>query len=227
MKRGTPLKRTAWMRTAPTAEKKERNRAQELAERAQRAIKNAPTRAQPEAVCDPVKTAQKAPLAHIDKALTATKTVANAPSAAARPQPKTKAHRNSHLRDMARGMPCLLCIHGVCTQDRATVVCCHSNLSIHGKAGARKADDQYSVWGCAACHRWLDTGPAPRAQKAAAFMDAHLAQVLEWRAIAFDSRSAPRDRAAAQWALDLLNSQPNQLAALDEQARHAINFEES
>ena len=124
--------------------------------------------------------------------------------------PKSAAQRNSHLRDMARGMPCLLRVPGVCTQDRATVVCCHSNLSIHGKAGARKADDHYSVWGCAACHSWLDQGPAPRAQKAAVFMAAHLAQVLEWRAIAFDGGSAPRGRAAALWAIGLLNSQPNQ-----------------
>lgn len=131
--------------------------------------------------------------------------VVAAPAAA----PKSAAQRNAHLRDMARGMPCLLRVPGVCTQDRATVVCCHSNLSIHGKAGARKADDHYSVWGCAACHQWLDRGPAPRAQKVATFMAAHLAQVLEWRAIAFDSRSQARDRAAALWALGLLNSQPS------------------
>lgn len=122
--------------------------------------------------------------------------------------PKSAAHRNARLREMARGMPCLLRVPGVCTQDRATVVCCHSNLSIHGKAGARKADDHYSVWGCAACHQWLDRGPAAKAQKAAAFMSAHLAQVLEWRAIAFDSRSNPKDRAAAQWALERLNATP-------------------
>lgn len=136
--------------------------------------------------------------------------------------PKSAAHRNAHLRDMARGMPCLLRVPGVCTQDRATVVCCHSNLSIHGKAGARKADDHYSVWGCAACHQWLDQGTAPKAQKAAAFMTAHLAQVLEWRAIAFDSRGAPRDQAAALWALGLLNAQPYQQPALDVKAREAI-----
>lgn len=110
---------------------------------------------------------------------------------------------------MARGMPCLLQVPGVCSHDRATVVCCHSNLSIHGKAGARKADDHYSVWGCAACHRWLDQGPAPKAQKYSAFMAAHLRQVLEWRAIAFDPASAPSDRSAALWALERLNSTPN------------------
>lgn len=152
-------------------------------------------------------------------AFRAPQSVVAAPVAA----PKSAAHRNAHLREMARGMPCLLRVPGVCTQDRATVVCCHSNLSIHGKAGARKADDHYSVWGCAACHQWLDQGAAPRAQKAATFMSAHLAQVLEWRAIAFDSRSAPRDQAAALWALGLLNSQPYQQPALDVKARTAIN----
>lgn len=137
-------------------------------------------------------------------AFRAPQSVVAAPVAA----PKSAAHRNAHLREMARGMPCLLRVPGVCTQDRATVVCCHSNLSIHGKSGARKADDHYSVWGCAACHRWLDQGTAPRAQKAAAFMSAHLAQVLEWRAIAFDTNSSPRDRGAALWALGLLNATP-------------------
>jgi len=163
---------------------------------------------------------QQLPLARV--AQVAIKTEANASTTAARPQPMSKAHRNAHLRDMARGMPCLLRVPGVCTQDRATVVCCHSNLSIHGKAGARKADDHYSVWGCAACHQWLDQGPAPKAQKYSVFMAAHLAQVLEWRAIAFDGCSAPRDRAAALWALGMLNSQPNPAATHELKAPAAI-----
>lgn len=130
--------------------------------------------------------------------------VVAAPAAA----PKSAAQRNAHLRDMARGMPCLLRVPGVCNHDRSTVVCCHSNFSIHGKAKSRRADDQYSVWGCAACHHWLDRGPAAKAQKFSAFMAAHLAQVLEWRAIAFDTNSSPRDRGAALWALGLLNATP-------------------
>lgn len=203
MKR-TPMKRTAWLRAASTTAESERNRAQRLEDRARRAMKNA-------AFCAPSKSEKKQGVAHAAIASAAIKMVAFTSTTAARPQPKSKAHRNAHLRDMARGMPCLLRVPGVCTQDRATVVCCHSNLSIHGKAGARKADDQYSVWGCAACHQWLDQGPAPRAQKAAAFMAAHLAQVLEWRAIAFDGSSAPRDRAAAAWALDRLNATPGAL----------------
>lgn len=198
MKR-TAMKRTAWLRAASTTAESERNRAQRLEERAQRAMKNA-------ANSVPLKNEKKQGVAHAVITSEAIKIVAFTSTTAARPQPKSAAQRNAHLRDMARGMPCLLRVPDVCTQNRATVVCCHSNLSIHGKAGARKADDQYSVWGCAACHSWLDQGPAPRAQKAAAFMAAHLAQVLEWRAIAFDGSSAPRDRAAAVWALARLNA---------------------
>ncbi|RYF62096.1 MAG: DUF1364 family protein [Comamonadaceae bacterium] len=144
-------------------------------------------------------------------------------STASGPRPKTKAQRNKHLRQMAQDKPCLLLVPGHCTHDRSTVVCCHSNLSAHGKAGARKADDHYSAWGCSACHRWLDQGTAPRAQKTSVFMGAHLRQVLEWRAIAFDPSSAPRDKAAALWALERLNAIPNLREALDLRALPAIN----
>ena len=215
MKRGTPLKRAAFKRAPRTTAKTESNRALVLDERAQRAIKSA-------AVSAGEKSEQKKRLALIPQAQVAINCVAIG-STAPRTIPKTKAHRNAHLRAMARGMPCLLRVPGVCNHDRSNVVCCHSNLSIHGKAGARKADDQYSVWGCAACHQWLDRGPAPKAQKFSAFMAAHLAQVLEWRAIAFDTSSAPRDRAAALWALGLLNSQPIPTAALYGKALVAIN----
>lgn len=119
-------------------------------------------------------------------------------------QPKPVEHRNPALLAMARGKPCLLCVPGVCTMNRASVVACHSNLSIHGKAKSRKADDQYSVWGCGACHEWLDRGPAPRDAKTMAFTLAHLDQVLAWRRIAGDMSYTPKDRAAAHWALCLL-----------------------
>jgi hypothetical protein len=122
--------------------------------------------------------------------------------------PKTEPKRNNSLLKMARNRPCLLCIPVICTHGTATTVACHSNLSIHGKAGARKADDCYTVWGCSACHAWLDQGPAPKTQKAAAFMRAHLAQVLEWRAIVSNGLESDGARRAAQWALDQLNATP-------------------
>ncbi len=122
--------------------------------------------------------------------------------------PKPVEHRNRHLLDLARGRPCLLRVPGICCGDPATTVACHSNLGEHGKAGARKADDQYTVWGCAACHRWLDQGPATAEAKAAAFMRAHLDQVLAWRAIAADTMAPAPDRAAVLWALHLLGATP-------------------
>lgn len=122
--------------------------------------------------------------------------------------PKPVEHRNPALLAMARGKRCLLHVPGICNCPPATVVACHSNFSIHGKAGARKADDQYSVWGGAACHRWLDQGPAPYEQKLAVFMRAHLDQVLEWRRIVGDMSYTPKERKAAHWALCLLEASP-------------------
>jgi hypothetical protein len=121
-----------------------------------------------------------------------------------KPQPK----RNRALLDMAELRPCLLLIPNICLNDYFSAVAAHSNLSIHGKAKSRKADDQFSTWSCAACHRWLDQGPASAAEKEAAFMAAHLRQVLEWRRIATDSTEPERFRKAALWALNTLNATP-------------------
>ncbi len=121
-------------------------------------------------------------------------------------QPKTAPKRNRALLDLARGMRCLLCVPGICQGGTDSTVACHSNLSIHGKAGARKADDQYSVWGCMACHRWLDQGPAPSDVKEMAFMLAHIDQVLEWRHIAVGPDG--KAQRAAAWALDELGAWP-------------------
>lgn len=123
------------------------------------------------------------------------------------PAPKTEPKRNRALLDMAQGRPCLLrATHE--PQLRDDSVACHSNLSIHGKAGARKADDQYSVWGCPACHEWLDRGPAPATEKERVFMEAHLRQVIEWRYMTTAMHEPQRFRKAAQWALDELNATP-------------------
>lgn len=128
-------------------------------------------------------------------------------------QPKTIQHRNPHLLAMARDQPCLLLVPGCCNHRTDTTVACHSNWQEHGgKAGARKADDQYSAWGCAACHRWLDQGSALKAQKQAVFMAAHLRQVLIWRQIGADSSAPARDRKAVIWALNLLGAIPNEVS---------------
>ncbi|WP_422097494.1 nuclease domain-containing protein [Variovorax sp.] len=119
--------------------------------------------------------------------------------------PKPVAHRNRRLLDLARGMPCLLRIERVCNGRTDTTVACHSNLSIHGKAGARKADDFWSCWGCSACHWWLDRGPADALVKEAAFLTAHLLQVVEWRRVSADTRRTLQDRRAVEWALSAVS----------------------
>lgn len=133
-------------------------------------------------------------------------TPANEPAFAV---PRPVAHRNRRLLDLARGMPCLLQVPGVCNGRTDTTVACHSNFSIHGKAGARKADDIWSCWGCSACHHWLDQGPADALIKETAFLTAHLLQVIEWRRIAADTKCAEADRSAVRWALDLIDRHPH------------------
>jgi hypothetical protein len=122
--------------------------------------------------------------------------------------PKTEPYRDAVLLEMARGRPCLLMVPGACTHRLDQTVACHSNLSIHGKAGSRKADDCYSCWGCAACHRWLDQGRADAFLKETAFMQAHLSQVLAWRQIAADQGEPERFRRAACRALERLGATP-------------------
>jgi cytochrome c551/c552 len=126
-------------------------------------------------------------------------------SGTTQPAPKTKPKRNPRLLKLAKGMPCLFMIPDVCkVPNRETTVAAHSNLSIHGKGKARKADDQFSAWICAACHAWLDQGPASADVKTAAFLGAHQRQVIFWRQIAEDDTWPEADRRAARWALDQL-----------------------
>jgi hypothetical protein len=125
------------------------------------------------------------------------------------PVPKTVAARNPALLEMARGRTCLLCtLTGQRLCHPESTVAAHSNLSVHGKAGARRADDHYSAWLGDAHHRWLDQGAAPAAQKLQAFMAAHGAQVDEWRRIVHDRGEPARYRRAAAWALERLNATP-------------------
>lgn len=121
---------------------------------------------------------------------------------------KSEPYRDAALLDMARGRPCLMLVPGICSHRVDTVVAAHSNLSIHGKAGARKAEDAYSVWSCATCHTWLDQGPAPAEVKAAAFMAGHSLQVLAWRTVAAAPDEPLRYRKAATRALEYLKATP-------------------
>lgn len=119
--------------------------------------------------------------------------------------PKPEVHRSQALRDMPNGRQCLLQFPDVCNGDPSTTVACHSNWSDHGKGGGRKADDEYTVWGCSACHSLLDQGSHLTAdEKRASFEAAHRRQVQEWARIAADPTEKPRFRKAADWALNLL-----------------------
>ena len=120
--------------------------------------------------------------------------------------PKTEAKRNPHLLAMAKGKSCLLRVPGVCNNNPETTVAAHSNSHEHGKAGARKADDCYSVWACYACHSWLDQGQGAQNRQVAdtLFDMALLKQMIEWGEIK-DSGNA-KDKAAAEWALEHIHS---------------------
>ncbi|CAN7594464.1 DUF1364 family protein [Pseudorhodoferax sp. LjRoot39] len=124
------------------------------------------------------------------------------------PAPKDVPGRNAAVLEMAHGRPCLLIAvpgcHGL-RDDHSTTVACHQN---EGKGMGTKRPDQYSVWGCIACHQWLDQSGAPRETKRARFLSAHVRQVDYWRHIATSPAEPVRYRNGAQWALQMLNATP-------------------
>ncbi|KQP02474.1 DUF1364 family protein [Pseudorhodoferax sp. Leaf265] len=124
------------------------------------------------------------------------------------PAAKDVPARNPALLEMAQGRPCLLIAvpdcHGM-REDTSTTVACHQN---QGKGTSQRRPDQYSVWGCRACHTWYDQSGAPRETKRARFLTAHIRQVDHWRYIATSKAEPERARRAAQWALDRLNATP-------------------
>lgn len=124
------------------------------------------------------------------------------------PKPEPR-YVDQALTDMAKDRPCLLLVPAVCNHRVDTTVACHSNWREHGGKGERrKADDTYSVWGCSACHYWLDFGKADGPAKQRVFMLAHANQVLAWRLVATDHTEPERFRRAARRALEHLNAMP-------------------
>jgi hypothetical protein len=124
------------------------------------------------------------------------------------PAPKDVPGRNPAVLEMAHGRPCLLMAVPDCRglrEDNSTTVACHQN---EGKGMATKRPDQYSVWGCVACHSWLDQSGAPRDTKRARFLSAHVRQVDHWRHIATSPAEPVRYRNGARWALERLNATP-------------------
>lgn len=118
--------------------------------------------------------------------------------------PKPEAMRNPTLLAMARGRECLLQFPGVAYHDISTVVACHSNLMRHGKAKGRKADDQYSVWGCATCHELLDQSRFSADRKEAIFMAALDRQREAWLEVSTNMLEERKTREAALWAIEKL-----------------------
>lgn len=87
---------------------------------------------------------------------------------------RPEGYRDTRMLEACRGEPCFLAVPGVCGGEgaRETVVPAHSNSAEHGKGGALKAMDRYSVPACFYCHAYLDQGPADREVKRAIFDDA-------------------------------------------------------
>ncbi|WP_186252243.1 DUF1364 family protein [Burkholderia gladioli] len=95
--------------------------------------------------------------------LTRTSTLKRQKSIVKRIKKPTEAEGSRYLA-ACRGERCYLEVFGVCI-GRDTVVPCHSNQAKHGKGMGIKANHEFTVPGCRACHAWIDQGPAPRAHK--------------------------------------------------------------
>lgn len=80
---------------------------------------------------------------------------------------KKRSWHDAKMRNACRDQICYLRVPTECRRrdPEETIVPAHSNESAHGKGGARKADDRYTVPACMWCHAWLDSGDAPRALK--------------------------------------------------------------
>jgi hypothetical protein len=86
-----------------------------------------------------------------------------------KPKRPTVAEGSKYLA-ACRGEPCFLNV--LCdASDWADprVVPCHDNRLSAGKGMGLKASHERTLPGCFVCHQWLDQGPAPRAEKFAAF----------------------------------------------------------
>jgi Protein of unknown function (DUF1364) len=126
--------------------------------------------------------------------------------------PKSPRQENPALLKLAQGKPCLMQVNYECLgADGHTTVAAHSNEQRHGKGRGIKAHDQYTVWSCIYCHAWYDQGKATREEKRAAFETAHTRQVQAWRQIV--ETVSPKERGAAQWALDRIEKTLEKAAA--------------
>jgi hypothetical protein len=89
--------------------------------------------------------------------------IARSSSSSSRPKRSSKPKRpegysDAKLRNACAGQPCYLCYPGVCCGRIDTVVPAHSNEAAHGKGGALKARDRFTLPACFACHHEHDQG---------------------------------------------------------------------
>ena len=115
-----------------------------------------------------------------------------------------KIYRDKSLLKLAQGEECLLQVPEICQGGTETIVACHSNLGSDGKGMGQKASDAATVWGCAACHKWLDQGPASKEEKEKVFDDALILQYIEWIKIARTPSLRPWKVTAAKNVLNHL-----------------------
>ncbi|WP_454825386.1 nuclease domain-containing protein [Paraburkholderia xenovorans] len=94
---------------------------------------------------------------------------------------KKRSQHDAKMLDACRGQHCYLRVPGLCRRldPEETIVPAHSNESAHGKGGARKADDRYTVPACGLCHYWLDFGGAPQLLKCSTWRRAY----REWSTV--------------------------------------------
>jgi hypothetical protein len=67
-------------------------------------------------------------------------------------------YADAKMRNACAGQPCYLRYPGVCCGDHLTVVPAHSNEGAHGKGGALKARDRFTLPACHTCHYEHDQG---------------------------------------------------------------------
>lgn len=118
--------------------------------------------------------------------------------------------RNPHLLRMARKHGCMFYVAESCRGgETSTTVAAHENSSAAGKGGARKADDHRMVYACFWCHYAYDQGPESQDQKQAWFAAALKRQMILYRNIINSPTTLPKDKDAAQWAIDRLDGHDN------------------
>ncbi len=65
---------------------------------------------------------------------------------------KQRRHESKHLRDSARGQPCLVRLPGICNHDNSTTVLAHLN----GGGAGTKHSDLMGAFACSSCHDEID-----------------------------------------------------------------------